>query len=111
MANHKCSLKYLIRTINERPYGYAIARPYYREGRKVISYAPVTYYNSEMGAFVKGGDIEGWINELPIGANIFIDTIVQEEKYSTEIFVKTEENLFSFSMRRSKNAKRLDEFF
>lgn len=111
MTNYKCSLKSLISNINDRPYGYAIARPHHKVGRKVVSYAPVPYYDHEMGSFVKGGDIEGWVNDLPIGASIFIDTIVQEEKYCTSIFVKVEDNLFSYSMRKSKNAKRLDEFF
>lgn len=103
-----CSLESLLKLINERKYIYNDARPYHKFGRKIISYAPVPYVDDWTLTIHEKGDIEGWINELPIGALIYMDEIVGEEKYSTIKFEKMESDLFVYSVRRSRNAGRID---
>lgn len=103
-----CSLKSLVKFIDSRKYIYNDARPYHKVRRKIISYAPVPYIDEWTFSVHERGDIEGWINELPIGALIYMDEIVGQEKYSTTQFEKVKSDLFIYSVRRSKNAKSID---
>lgn len=76
-----------------------------------MSYAPVPHYSDSLKCFIPRGDVEGWIDELPIGACIFVDTIMQEEKYSTDKFEKIESNKFSYSFRKTRLARAIDDDF
>lgn len=105
-----CSNSFLIGYINKRAYCYLEARPYCKVGRKIISYAPVPHYNDDLGKFVAGGDIDKWVNELPVGACVYMITTVQEEKYSTEKFEKIELDKFYYSIKRTKMARSFDEY-
>lgn len=105
------TLKELVAFIDKRPYSYMRARPYYKVGRTIISYAPVPHYSDPLKEFLPRGDVEGWINELPLGACIYVDTIIQEEKYSSEKFEKIDSNQFIYSMKKTRNARAIDEAF
>lgn len=105
-----CSNSFLIGYINKRTYCYLEARPYCKVGRKIISYAPVPHYNDDLDKFVAGGDVDTWVNELPVGACVYMITTVQEEKYSTEKFEKIELDKFYYSIKRTKMARSFDEY-
>lgn len=109
--NNTCTFASLVKYIDARPYCYMRARPYYKVGKKIISYAPVPHRDHFENNFISRGDVEGWINDLPLGACIFIDTIVQEELYSTEKFEKIEGDLFCYAVKKSKYARMIDEVF
>lgn len=103
------TMKELVEFIDKRTYSYLAARPYYKVGRSEVSYAPVPHYDRDIKAFIPRGDIEGWINEVPVDAVIFIDTIIQEEKYSSEKFKKIDSNKFFYSISKTRIAKSIDD--
>ena len=105
-----CSKDYFIKYINKRAYCYLDARPYCKLGRKIISYAPVPHYNDNSNKFIEGGDVDKWVDELPIGSCVYMITTVQEEKYSTEKFEKIELDKFYYSIKRTRMAKSFDEY-
>lgn len=107
---YSCSKKDFVEYMKKREYYCLDARPYCKIGRKVIGYAPVFHRNEYLNKFIEGGDIDGWVSELPIGACVYMITTVQEERYSTEKFEKIELDKFFYSIKKTRMAKDFDEY-